>query len=62
MGKLGRIECGRLGWCCAFLGTVGSEEERRALRVIAENISGVRGIEDHSISGPRYLAPLFPAI
>ena len=45
-----------------FWGTVGSEEERRALRVVAENIPGVRGIEDHSISGPRYLAPLFPAI
>lgn len=39
-----------------------SEEERRALRVVAENISGVRGIEDHMISGPRYLPPLFPAI
>jgi len=44
-----------------FWGTVGSEEERRALRVVAENIPGVRGIEDHSISGPRYLTPLFPA-
>jgi osmotically-inducible protein OsmY len=42
-------------------GTIGSEEERRALRVVAENIPGVRGIEDHSISGPRYLTPLFPA-
>jgi CBS domain-containing protein len=42
-------------------GTVGSEQERRALRVVAENISGVRGIEDHTISGPRYLTPLFPA-
>jgi CBS domain-containing protein len=45
-----------------FWGTVGSEEERRALKVAAENISGVRGIEDHTISGPRYLSPLFPAI
>jgi len=45
-----------------FWGTVGSEEERRALRVVAENIPGVRGIEDHTISGPRYLAPLFPAV
>ena len=44
-----------------FWGTVGSEEERRALRVVAENIPGVRGIEDHTISGPRYVAPLFPA-
>ena len=42
-------------------GTVGSEEERRALRVVAENIPGVRAIEDHTISGPRYLTPLFPA-
>jgi len=39
----------------------GSEEERKALRVVAENIPGVRGIEDHTISGPRYLTPLFPA-
>src|SRR6516162_6980959 len=45
-----------------FCGTVGSEEERRALRVVAENIPGVRGIEDHTISGPRYLAPLFPTV
>jgi CBS-domain-containing membrane protein len=44
-----------------FWGTVGSEEERRALRVVAENIPGVRGIEDHTISGPRHLTPLFPA-
>ena len=45
-----------------FWGTVRSEEERTALRVVAENIPGIRGIEDHTISGPRYLAPLFPAI
>jgi CBS domain-containing protein len=45
-----------------FWGTVRSEEERRALRVVAENIPGVRGIEDHTISGPRYVAPLFPAV
>ena len=42
-------------------GTVGSEEERRALRIVAENIPGVRGIEDHTSPGPRYLSPLFPA-
>jgi CBS domain-containing protein len=45
-----------------FWGTVGSQEEITALRVVAENIPGVRGIEDHTISGPRYLSPLFPAI
>jgi CBS domain-containing protein len=45
-----------------FWGTVGSEEERTALRVVAENIPGVRGIEDHTISGPRYLTPLYPGI
>jgi CBS domain-containing protein len=28
-------------------GIVGSEDERRALRIAAENIPGVRGIEDH---------------
>ena len=43
-----------------FWGTVGSEEERRALRIAAENIPGVRGIEDHTTAGPRYLTPLFP--
>jgi CBS domain-containing protein len=45
-----------------FWGTVGSEEERTALRVVGENIPGVRGIEDHTISGPRYLTPLYPGI
>jgi signal-transduction protein with cAMP-binding, CBS, and nucleotidyltransferase domain len=44
-----------------FWGTVGSEEQRKALRVVAENIPGVHGIEDHTILGPRYLTPLFPA-
>jgi osmotically-inducible protein OsmY len=28
-------------------GIVGSEDERRALRIAAENIPGIRGIEDH---------------
>ena len=45
-----------------FWGVVGSEEERRALRVAAENIPGVRGVEDHSISGPLRPGPLFPVI
>ena len=45
-----------------FWGIVGSEEERRALRVAAENIPGVRGVEDHSISGPLRPGPLFPVI
>ncbi|MBV8131530.1 MAG: CBS domain-containing protein [Alphaproteobacteria bacterium] len=44
-----------------FWGTVASEQERTALRVVAENIPGVRSIEDHTSSGPRYLTPLFPA-
>ena len=29
-------------------GVVGSEDERRALRIVAENTLGVRGIEDHT--------------
>ena len=29
-------------------GIVGSEDERRALRIAAENTLGVRGIEDHT--------------
>jgi CBS domain-containing protein len=45
-----------------FWGVVGSEEERRALRVAAENIAGVRGVEDHSIYGPLRPGPLFPVI
>jgi osmotically-inducible protein OsmY len=32
-------------------GLVGSEAEREALRVAAENTPGVRGIEDHTIVG-----------
>jgi signal-transduction protein with cAMP-binding, CBS, and nucleotidyltransferase domain len=44
-----------------FWGTVGSDEERRALRVVAENIPGVLGIEDHTIARPHYMTPLFPA-
>ena len=44
-----------------FWGTVGSEEERRALRVVAENIPGIHGIEDHMIAGQHYMTPLFPA-
>lgn len=45
-----------------FWGIVGSEEERRALRIAAENTAGVRGVEDHAISGPLRPGPLFPAI
>jgi CBS domain-containing protein len=45
-----------------FWGVVGSEEESRALRVAAENTPGVRGVEDHTISGPLRPAPLFPVI
>jgi CBS domain-containing protein len=45
-----------------FWGIVGSEEARTALRVAAENIPGVRGVEDHSISGPLRPGPLFPIV
>ena len=45
-----------------FWGVVGSEEERRALRIAAENTPGVRGVEDHTISGPLRPGPLFPVI
>jgi CBS domain-containing protein len=45
-----------------FWGVVGSEEERRALRVAGENIVGVRGVEDHTISGPLRPGPLFPVV
>jgi CBS domain-containing protein len=43
-------------------GVVGSEGERKALRIAAENTSGVQGVEDHTISGPLRPGPLFPAI
>ena len=45
-----------------FWGVVGSEEERSALRVAAENTLGVRGVEDHCILGPLRPGPLFPVI
>jgi CBS-domain-containing membrane protein len=40
-----------------FWGIVGSEDERRALRIAAENTPGVRGVEDHT-----EFAPALPAI
>ena len=45
-----------------FWGVVRSEEERKALRIAAENTPGVRGVEDHTISGPLRPGPLFPVI
>ena len=33
-------------------GIVGSEDERRALRIAAENTPGVRGVEDHTAFAP----------
>jgi CBS domain-containing protein len=35
-----------------FWGIVGSEDERRALRVAAENTPGIRGVEDHTEFAP----------
>ena len=43
-------------------GVVGSEEERQALRIVAENTSDVREVPDHTISGPLRPGPLFPVI
>lgn len=37
-------------------GLIETEEERKALRVAAESITGVRGIEDHLGKRPRYIA------
>jgi CBS domain-containing protein len=45
-----------------FWGVVRSEEERTALRIAAENTPGVRGVEDHTITGPLRPGPLFPVI
>jgi osmotically-inducible protein OsmY len=33
-------------------GIVGSEDERKALRIAAENTPGVRGVEDHTEFAP----------
>jgi osmotically-inducible protein OsmY len=40
---------------------VGSEEERRGLRIAAENTPGVRAVEDRTVSG-RHPGPLYPVI
>ncbi|MBO0737913.1 MAG: CBS domain-containing protein [Alphaproteobacteria bacterium] len=40
---------------------VGSDAERRALRIAAENTPGVRAVEDHMVSGCRP-GPLYPVI
>ncbi len=37
------------GGIVSFRGTVGSEDERRATRVLAENIEGVRRVEDYRV-------------
>jgi CBS domain-containing protein len=33
----------------SFWGTIASEDERRATRILAENVAGVRGVEDHRL-------------
>lgn len=40
-----------------FWGIVGSDNERRALRIAAENIPGVRGIQDHTEVAPAEPSP-----
>jgi CBS domain-containing protein len=40
---------------------VGSEEERRGLRIATENTPGVRAVEDRTVSG-RHPGPLYPVI
>jgi CBS domain-containing protein len=40
-----------------FWGTVNSEEERKAIRVCAERVPGVKGVEDH-LGYPTYFAPM----
>jgi CBS domain-containing protein len=37
-----------------FYGYCGSDEYRRALRVLAENVAGVKAVEDHLVIGPLY--------
>lgn len=38
-----------------FYGYCGSDEYRRALRVLAEGVSGVKKVEDHLVIGPLYV-------
>lgn len=38
-----------------FYGYCGSDDYRRALRVLAENVTGVKGVEDHLVVGPLYV-------
>jgi CBS domain-containing protein len=38
-----------------FYGYCGSDDYRRALRVLAENVAGVKGVEDHLVVGPLYV-------
>jgi CBS domain-containing protein len=37
-----------------FYGYCGSDEYRQGLRVLAENVPGVKGVEDHLVIGPLY--------
>lgn len=41
----------------SFYGYCGGEEYKRALRVLAENVPGVKQVEDHLVIGPIYLRP-----
>jgi CBS domain-containing protein len=38
-----------------FYGYCGSEDYRRALRVLAENVPGVKKVQDHLVIGPLYV-------
>jgi CBS domain-containing protein len=38
-----------------FYGYCGSDEYRRALRVLAENVAGVKKVQDHLVIGPLYV-------
>jgi CBS domain-containing protein len=38
-----------------FYGYCGSDDYRRALRVLAESVPGVKGVEDHLVVGPLYV-------
>jgi CBS domain-containing protein len=38
-----------------FYGYCGSEEYKRALRILAENVPGVKRVEDHLVIGPLYV-------
>ena len=45
-----------------FSGTILDDRDRRALRVLAENVAGVRGVEDELLTVEPLAGSVFPVI